>query len=289
MNGVKLVRTDKNGTKYFESSICPKCCGTGYINGYEHVEGGVCFKCMGSGCFDHHWKEYTPKYASKLEAQRKAREERALPSMREHLGLSADGKCFLVMDRTFGRNNELKAAGARFNGAWWYFAAKVDGWDTEEVDATPYVENHFEKKYCKWGDDFKSNLKDIQAAFYKARRTEANSKVETSHLGNIGDKVEILVTLERAFHFEATDYMGNNCLKFGYKMKDAEGHILVWITEKSVSELLKETNSEFHCDGSQQEKNAAGRTFTLKGTIKAHQEREGLKETRLIRCRFIEK
>lgn len=30
-----------------------------------------------------------------------------------------------------------------------------------------------------------------------------------------------------------------------------------------------------------------GKQFTLKGTIKAHTEREGLKETRLNRCKFV--
>ena len=38
---VSLIRTDKNGTKYFEDTCCPKCNGYGYIYEYAHVEGGV--------------------------------------------------------------------------------------------------------------------------------------------------------------------------------------------------------------------------------------------------------
>ena len=53
----KLIRIDKNGTKYYEDNVCPKCYGQGYINGYEHIEGGVCFLCGGTGNYTTHWKE----------------------------------------------------------------------------------------------------------------------------------------------------------------------------------------------------------------------------------------
>lgn len=83
MNG-KLIRTDRNGTKYFEGMIeCDRCNGKGvYIigvcNGHpvlSPVDSGICFKCMGRGKVEGKWKEYTPEYEAKLEARRKAKSE----------------------------------------------------------------------------------------------------------------------------------------------------------------------------------------------------------------------
>ena len=67
----RLIKVDKNGTKYWFDPACPRCGGAGYIPGYEHVEGGICFMCEGSGeGKGRTWKEYTPEYAAKLEAKR---------------------------------------------------------------------------------------------------------------------------------------------------------------------------------------------------------------------------
>lgn len=82
-----LIRTDKNGTKYFEGLIpCSRCNGEGvYIIGVNNgqpvlspVDGGICFRCGGTKVERGKWKEYTPEYEAKLEARRrKAAEKRA--------------------------------------------------------------------------------------------------------------------------------------------------------------------------------------------------------------------
>jgi predicted Fe-S protein YdhL (DUF1289 family) len=83
----KLIRTDRNGTKYYEGYIpCSRCEGRGiYVIGVcngqlvpSHVDNGICFKCGGSGKQLGKWKEYTPEYEAKLEARRKARLEKKL-------------------------------------------------------------------------------------------------------------------------------------------------------------------------------------------------------------------
>lgn len=126
---VRLIRTDKNGTKYFEDTCCPKCGGSGYIYEYAHVEGGVCFQCGGSGWYLTHWKEMTPEYEAKLQARRDARNAKKEAEFNAHiaehynaLGLNENGHAFAVMGNTFEHKDQLKALGARFNGAWWYFA-----------------------------------------------------------------------------------------------------------------------------------------------------------------------
>lgn len=62
----KLIRVDRNGTKYYVDYRCPKCGGTGYINGYEHIDGARCWKCNATGYYETKFKEYTPEYAQKL-------------------------------------------------------------------------------------------------------------------------------------------------------------------------------------------------------------------------------
>lgn len=77
-----LIRTDRNGTKYYEGLIpCDRCDGKGiyYIgvcNGNlvpSYVDQGVCFKCHGRGKVAGKWKEYTPEYEAKLKARREAK------------------------------------------------------------------------------------------------------------------------------------------------------------------------------------------------------------------------
>lgn len=75
-DGVELLRTDRNGTRYYIDHKCPKCGGTGNIWYYGHVEGGVCFLCEGTGIKPRPFKVMTPEYAAIL-ADRRNRKLRA--------------------------------------------------------------------------------------------------------------------------------------------------------------------------------------------------------------------
>lgn len=70
----KLIRVDKNGTKYWGDNTCPRCGGQGGRDEWYYT-GKTCWECGGSGVSDRMrvWKEYTPEYAAKLEAQRAKR------------------------------------------------------------------------------------------------------------------------------------------------------------------------------------------------------------------------
>lgn len=76
MESKKLVRVDRNGTKYWDvTDVCPRCGGRGdYILGSLNY--GVCFACGGSGTKQYVWKEYTPEHEAKLEARRQAKAEK---------------------------------------------------------------------------------------------------------------------------------------------------------------------------------------------------------------------
>ena len=89
----EYLRTDRNGTRYYRELVdCDRCHGRGeYYWGAVIAHGagqpgipqyhGVCFKCNGSGKMLATTKEYTPEYAAKLEADRKAREAENDPSV----------------------------------------------------------------------------------------------------------------------------------------------------------------------------------------------------------------
>lgn len=72
----KLIRIDRNGTKYFEGMVtCDRCGGAGGADQWKET-GWTCYKCGGTGKIHGKWKEYTPEYEAKLEARRKARAEK---------------------------------------------------------------------------------------------------------------------------------------------------------------------------------------------------------------------
>lgn len=70
-----LVKTDKNGTRYFEEKCsCWKCNGTGtYIWGANGCYSGVCFACEGRGYRIETTKEFTAEHEAKLQKARDAR------------------------------------------------------------------------------------------------------------------------------------------------------------------------------------------------------------------------
>lgn len=291
--GTRLIRIDKNGTKYFESDACPRCDGRGFIRGYEYVEGGVCFKCGGSGFGHQSWKEYTTEYLQILEERRQAKAKRKADkfhaNISEHyknLGLTEDGRCFIVMAKTWERKDELKAAGARFNGGFWFLPHADETWDTVEVDAKPLLLEYPEQERLIWGDHW--DLKQVVTGIAKERREKENASKVSEFFGSIGERFETEVTFDKWFQFETTDFRGEDCTMYGYKLSDSEGHHFVWVTGTNPWHLFAENEDGTTKHFAEREwiDQQIGRKLTLKGTVKAHKEREGLKETQLNRCKF---
>ena len=88
----ELIKTDKNGTKYFKELVkCDRCGGTGIytwggtING-KPMFAGTCYKCCGAQFLWDEVKEYTPEYRAKLDAaneRRKAKQQEKWEAERE--------------------------------------------------------------------------------------------------------------------------------------------------------------------------------------------------------------
>lgn len=93
-------------------------------------------------------------------------------------------------------------------------------------------------------------------------------KAKSQYIGEVGDKVELDVILEKRAWFEVPSFRG-----FGtdtmhvYTFRDDQGNALVW---KTTGGTDAETGTRIH----------------LKGTIKAHSEYDDEKQTVLTRCRI---
>lgn len=209
-----LIRVDKNGTKYFEGEVkCDRCDGVGiYYIGVHNgrplpswVDQGVCFKCGGTGKVHGKWKEYTPEYEAKLEAQRRARwEKMEQEQAEEQARLEAERK------------------------------AKEEA---ERLEA------------------------ERQEAEERAR------KAISQHVGQIGDKIDLDVILEKRAWYEAKSFAGYGTeTHYIFTFRDNKGNALVWKTTKG---LVYERGEKVH----------------LKGTIKEHSEYDEEKQTVLTRCK----
>ena len=141
----KLIRTDRNGTKYYHVvEPCGKCQGQGYIQYYHYNEGGICFQCNGSGIVEYEDKEYTEEHLKKLAEQRKKREERKNAKRKaqaeelnrefcERNGFAPDGKAYVVLGDAYAIKDKLKALGMRYKPEiGWYSPEKVKDIDMME-------------------------------------------------------------------------------------------------------------------------------------------------------------
>jgi len=105
-------------------------------------------------------------------------------------------------------------------------------------------------------------------------------KAISQHVGNIGDRVEMTLTLDHTATWEQPSYAGYGTDTMHiHAFKDTDGNTFIWKTSNGVYVAL----------GNGQYKVAEkGNTVTLKGTIKDHSEYDGEKQTVLTRCKIID-
>lgn len=275
-----LVKVDRNNTHYYTDTRCPKCGGTGYIPGYEHIEGGVCFLCGGSGRGSQsvivRTYEYNQKLVNaRLEKARKTAGERNAKYLKSR-GFSVDGFAWIVMGKTFEIKDQLKAAGARWDNTFgWHFDHEVTEFPTVRISiedkltrlSFEYPEETYDDKIGRYWADGTLDFGDewpIQLYLKELRQKwEADQAPDTEWYGSIKDKVDLSVTLKTIRGFDGV-YGWTSILTF----EDRQGHQFVWKTGSYVE--VQE-----------------GAEVTLKGTIKAHTEYKGIKQTELTRCKVM--
>lgn len=273
-----LVKVDRNNTHHYVDTRCPKCGGKGYLPGYEYIEGGVCFLCDGSGRGSRQvivrTEEYNQKLVdARLEKARKTAGERNAKYLKSN-GFSEDGFAWIVMGNTFEIKEQLKAAGAKFDNCFlWHFDHEVTEFPTVRISINDPIHSLDIE-----GEEFTETLADYAndgTLYFAAQwpilchikslreKWEAENAPATEWFGNIKDKVNLNVTLIRRGNYD-TMY-GTT---FVYTFEDADGHQLVW---KTTNWLEQKVDAQ----------------VTLKGTIKAHSEYKGIKQTELTRCKVI--
>lgn len=164
--GKILIKTDRNGTKYYRvKDICPRCGGRGeYIRG---INFGVCFLCHGTGVKEYTVKEYTPEHAAKLEARRKSKaaEQAEAAKLRttEHedefiarryaeFGCGKDGIGYALTGKTYAVKDEIKRNGGKWIYGAWVCPIRIDreGIEARQIN----LKGHIGAGSETWLDDF---------------------------------------------------------------------------------------------------------------------------------------
>lgn len=271
----ELIKTDRNGTRYYEDHTCPKCGGKGYIEYFAYVDGGVCYQCGGSGRYTQRWKEYTPEYAEKLEHRRIARLVAEAPEknakLYKKLGMNADGKCWAVLGNSYERKETLKANGAKFvDNIGWVFDHEPT---KAECAGLPFVvvgiaDIAWKSNHGEWNIHLgmaKDFIKSVKEQIIRENDT-------TEYLGVVGEKLDVLVAIDRIAQYDN----GFGTIRV-YTFKDTKGNVIVWKTQK----YLEYEGKDGIVHGCKE-----GCKLRLVGKIKELSEYRGKKQTVLTRCKY---
>lgn len=270
------IRTDKNGTKIYHDYTCPRCCGHGGSQAWVYT-GWTCYECGGSGKTNKPSiiKEYTPEYQAKLDAQRAARAaKRAAERFQKNVEGQGEwlekkgfgsGKIYVVtLEDTFSVKDELKAAGAHFDYAvGWYFSSAPT--------ALPVVELTKEECFEQSGEGLLVWKEGLDALIASKMPKEE----ESEYIGQVGDKVQLTATYKKMFSYE-THFTYHGETNYIHQFETEDGNIIVWKTSCTI-----ETVDEDGC----YKPIPTGSKVALKGSIKAHEEYKGKKQTILTRCK----
>lgn len=268
----EFVRIDKNGTKIYHDYTCDRCGGKGYyviaVHNMQPVlspyDNGVCYKCGGSGRMEKPSviKEYTPEYRAILDARAAKRQEKKLAQALEEKAAKqaewkrekgfVDDKIHVAgISDSFERKDEIKAAGGRFNEyTGWYFSEPHEEFKTVELTAEECLEEN-----AWYGLDWRGNvIREILKAKLPANPSR--------HIGQVGGKIELEATFKKTRWYDTQ--FGTTWI---YTFEDEEGNCLVWKTSSSI--------------GAEE-----GDKVRIKGTVKDHDEYNGVKQTVLTRCKI---
>lgn len=143
-----------------------------------------------------------------------------------------------------------------------------------------------EKAAAKKAEEIAAKVAEIQAKEAEEERLLAekmkayeDAKKISQYQGEVGKRITVRIVTHKEFDFESD---------FGYMtiytMKDAAGNVYVWKTGSALGYDVPYTTEngntyyDFHGIAEDEE-------FTLTGTVKAHSEYKGEKQTVLIRCK----
>jgi len=282
--GMTIKAVNEETHKALVEGKCDRCSGLGFIvarveNGQYipiPVDGGVCYKCNGSGLEQKWVKAYTEeeyqKYLDSRERAKARREAKAEAIRQEKLDNSkANMEAKLVEwgydpenpliwlvggGNTYAIKDSLKEQGCKFCREFgWYSNKPIDvpeGYGMVSINFFDvYTWFPLSKRF-----DMNPNAKEIADAALVALLPESHSE----YLGEIKERLrDLKVTLTSARQIDS--YYGPAMI---YTFKQGE-NVLVWFTS-SCKDI------------------EVGDNLLLTGTVKDHDEYNGVKQTKLSRC-----
>ena len=262
------IRTDRNGTRYFNDWTCPRCGGRGGADSWIYT-GWTCYECGGSGKSTKGTliKVYTPEHEEKLNAQRQARAEKkekerieaAIKNRGENLKKAGFGEedgtyvIYRVVGNTYEIKDTLKGLGAKFNPCvGWYVPAPLAEYETQRLKEEEVLTDSI---WIEW-----KPVEEVKKIWIEnVRKVEASP---SKWVGEIGDRIELNLHVDRSFESEFQITSWKSRTSYMYLMHDAEGNIYKWST------------GSYHKEGDD---------LHVKGTVKGHTEYRGIAQTVLTR------
>lgn len=186
------------------------------------------------------------------------------------------------------------------NGKGWYYS--------EEREYTPENLAKLEAKKAKERAKWEAEEAEREAEYQRKQEEEAHKEAERlaeiernrgQFIGEIGDKIQMTVTLTRTFSYERSCFNApwRTEVVTGYVFKTDDGNTLVWKTTGSIARKVElPWDAEDYC-GINSDKHTKwdwespdeGDRITIKATIKDHEEYNNVNQTILNRVKWIDK
>lgn len=281
----KIIKVNGDTKKAYIEETCDRCFGRGIVASRVEngriipipVDGGVCYKCGGTGKISKWVKAYTEvEYERYVKTQERAKEKRVekekarIQSLKDNSEENKkellakwnfdveDPAVYLVTGNTFDIKDELKERGGRFNPALnWHFTKEVEVPEGHELIKVP-----FDKVYTWMPMVKRFELKEDAKEVAAAARIAAMPESKSEWIGDIKQRLrQIKVTLSSARAISG--FYGDSVL-FTFEQGD---NILVWFASNPPE--IEE-----------------GHEYLLTGTVVEHKEYNGVKQTRVNRCKL---
>ena len=278
-----IVKVDEEKHKAYITETCERCGGSGMFI-IPGVFSGTCFKCGGIGSITQLVKAYTPaEYERYLKAQEKAKERQEQKRAEKIQALKDESEnnkrdllkkfgyedldnptiYIVVGGDTYQIKDIIKERGGHYNATFGWFFNKV----TEVPEGYSLLPIAFDDVY-DWHPmtktvDIKENAAEVVREAKKALYPTPES--ESEYVGEVKERMrDLRVTLTGA---RAVSGAYGTSILFTFEYNK---NVLVWFTSSPPSE----------------EEATVGNEYLLTGTVKEHKEYNGVKQTRLTRCKL---
>ena len=109
----------------------------------------------------------------------------------------------------------------------------------------------------------------------------AKANAEVEYYGAVGDKFELTLTFDKSFCFE-----GAYGFTYIHLFYDDEGHQFKWSSSNGTYKVEYDKTADF--GGIEYCEFEIGHKYLMKGTVKAHNEYKGVKQTVITRCKVLD-